>query len=170
MENVNLKIRRANPGDAQAIHNILEVAFADYYNVLGIEIKTTTETLDEIKEDILNKQVYVAVVNNIILCSTIRYETIGDVCYISRFGVLPKWQSTGTGGLLLEKAQEFCSQNNIRAMALHTASKMFKQIRYYYGQGFFIHSTSSSRGYIRALLVYEFGADYHLDKIIKHKS
>lgn len=170
MENINLKIRRAAPEDAEAIHNILEVAFADYYNILGIKIKTTTETLAEIHEDILNKQVYAAIVNNIMLCATIRYETVGDVCYISRFGVLPKWQSTGTGGLLLKRAQDYCLENNIRAMALHTASKMFKQIRYYYGQGFFIHSTSSSRGYIRALLVHEFGANYHLDKIIETKS
>ena len=32
---------------------------------------------------------------------------------------------------------------------------MFGLIRFYYGHGYFIYSTESSRGYIRALLVHE---------------
>ena len=47
------------------------------------------------------------------------------------------------------------SEQSIRAIALHTSSRMFGLIRFYYGHGYFIYSTESSRGYIRALLVHE---------------
>ena len=46
-------------------------------------------------------------------------------------------------------------EQSIRAIALHTSSRMFGLIRFYYGHGYFIYSTESSRGYIRALLVHE---------------
>lgn len=166
MDNINIQIRPARLSDIPAISNLLQVAFADYYNVLGVKIKTANETHDEIKKDIEEKQVYVATANMFIIVGTIRFSKLGDLCYVSRFGVLQKWQSTGTGGMLLAQAAQYCKDNNISAMALHTATKLSKQIRYYYGQGFFIHSTTTDMGYIRGLLVKEFGGEYSLKPLI----
>ena len=156
----------AKLSDIPAISNVLHVAFSDYYNVLGVKIKTVNETFDEIKKEMDKKQVYVATVNMLNVVGTIRFHSVGDICYISRFGVLPKWQSTGTGGLLLQQAEKFCKENYLSAMALHTASKLSKQMRYYYKQGFFINSTTNDKGYIRGLLIKEFSSEYSLESLI----
>ncbi|MBN2880214.1 MAG: GNAT family N-acetyltransferase [Clostridia bacterium] len=166
MENINIQVRPAKLADIPAISDVLHVAFSDYYNVLGIKIKTANETYDEIKNDILTKQVYVATANMFNITGTIRFEAIDNVCYISRFGVLPKWQSTGSGGQLLKYAEQYCKENNLSAMALHTATKLSKQVQYYYKQGFFVHSTTDTKGYIRGLLVKEILPDYSLAGII----
>ena len=166
MDNINLQIRPAKTSDIPAISNLLHIAFADYYNVLGVKIKPLTETFDDIEKDIKSKNVYIATANMFMVAGTIRFEKIGDICYISRFGVLPKWQSSGTGGLLLKQAERFCAENNLSAMVLHTAAKLAKQVRYYYKQGFYIHSTESSKGYIRGLLIKEFSNDYSLESLL----
>ena len=54
-----------------------------------------------------------------------------------------------------EPVEVLCREQSVRAIALHTSSRMFGLIRFYYGHGYFIHSTDESRGYIRALLVHE---------------
>ena len=165
MENINLQIRRAKSSDIPAISNLLQIAFADYYNVLGVKIKAASETFDEIQKDIETKNVYIATANVFMVVGTIRFEQKGGICYVSRFGVLPKWQSTGTGSLLLKEAEKFCIENGLSAIALHTAAKLSKQVRYYYKQGFYIHSTDSSKGYIRGLLIKEFNSNYNLEFI-----
>ena len=162
MENINVQIRPAKLSDIPAISNLLQVAFADYYNVLGVKIKTSNETYEEIEKDIEEKQVYIATANMFMVVGTIRFHKLGNICYISRFGVLPKWQSTGTGGLLLKQAEKYCIENNLSAMCLHTATKLSKQVRYYYKQGFYIHNTTNHLGYIRGLLIKEFTDDYSL--------
>jgi len=165
-DNININVRPAKFSDIPAISNLLQVAFADYYNVLGVKIKTTNESHDEIKNDIENKQVYVATVNMIMLVGTIRFHKIDNICYVSRFGVLPKWQSSGTGGLLLKQAEKYCNSSNLSAMVLHTATKLSKQVCYYYKQGFYIHSITNDKGYIRGLLIKEFDNNYSLNSIV----
>ena len=61
----------------------------------------------------------------------------------------------GIGGMLIDRVEVLCREQSVRAIALHTSSRMFGLIRFYYGHGYFIHSTDESRGYIRALLVHE---------------
>ena len=94
---------------------------------------------------------------------SIRLEAMGDVAYISRFGVRTSAQGQGVGRALLAEVEKLCRQRgDIAAIALHTSSRMAGLIRFYYGQGFFVHSTGTDRGYIRALLVREIkegGAD-----------
>ena len=94
---------------------------------------------------------------------SIRLEAMEDVAYISRFGVRTSAQGQGVGRALLAEVEKLCRQRgDIAAIALHTSSRMAGLIRFYYGQGFFVHSTGTDRGYIRALLVREIkegGAD-----------
>lgn len=169
MENVTLSIRPAKPADIPAMQQILEIAFADYYRVLNVKIPALTESVEDIQADLESKHVLVVTANQFMIAGTLRYEIIGNVCYISRFGVLPKWQSVGTGGMLLKAVEADCLKNGVGAIALHTASKLFKQVRYYYGQGFYIHSTDESRGYIRGLLIKELGGDCDLALVVAAK-
>lgn len=168
MENINIQIRPAKLSDIETISNLLHIAFADYYNVLGVKIKTANETYDEIKNEIEQKNVYIATANMQKIVGTIRFNKEGDICYVSRFGVLPKWQSTGTGKLLLNQVEKFSKENKLKAIALHTATKLSKQVKYYYKQGFHIHSTTFDKGYIRGLLIKEFDEGYSVESVIDY--
>jgi hypothetical protein len=44
----------------------------------------------------------------------------------------------------------------VKKVSLHTASKYKDLVRFYYGRGFYIDSTTKDRGYVRALLVKEY--------------
>jgi transcriptional regulator CtsR len=44
----------------------------------------------------------------------------------------------------------------VNNLYLHTASRMLSLVRFYYGKGFYIESTTNDRGYIRALLCKEY--------------
>jgi hypothetical protein len=53
-------------------------------------------------------------------------------------------------------ADKVCLERGVSKAFLHTASKYSSLVRFYYGCGFYILSTSTERGYVRALMVKEF--------------
>ncbi len=170
MNNVKLNIRKATSSDIPHIQRILKVSFDEYATLLGMKSPSFLETEEAIKRDMQQKHVLVATVNQMLLSGTIRYEIINGIGYISRFGVLPNWQSSGTGGQLLGYVERCCKKEGAKALALHTATILYKQMRYYYGQGFYVHSTTQDRGYTRGLLVKPFSEGYDLASIIDTKS
>ncbi len=167
--NVSVQIRVAFPEDAEAIHRITQEAFAKYQHDLGKEepVAALKETREDILRDMANKMVLIGFVNGEPVGS-VRFEVHGDLAYISRFGVRPAVQKTGIGGMLVSKVEELCREMGIKAIALHTSSRMYGLIRFYYGHGYFIHSTATDRGYIRALLIHELEgpAGYDLEPVM----
>lgn len=152
-------IRRATNEDIEQINDIIHRAFKLYADELdkNTPVKALTESKDAVLNDIKNNNVYVAQddASGKILGS-IRYAVLtNELCYIYRFGVDPNISSTGIGSTLLQTVIDQCSTDGYRAITLHTNSKYYKLARYYYGKQFFVHSTSTAKGYIRALFVKE---------------
>ncbi len=164
---VVLTIKNAVANDALSIHSVLKISFEDYYTMLGITPIAMSETIEDIISDINNKNVFIARASNTLTVGTIRFHMIDEICYISRFGVLPNWQSAGTGDMLMKKVCKKAEQLGAKALMLHSASKLLTQVRYYYGQGFFIHSTDDSKGYIRALFIKELSGKYNIPEDFK---
>lgn len=154
--NVSVNIRMAHPEDVEAIHHITQEAFSKYQHDLGMDgpVAALKESREDILRDMAQKMVLIGFVNDEPVGS-IRCEVFDELAYISRFGVLPNVQKSGIGGMLISKVEELCREMSIKAIALHTSSRMYGLIRFYYGKGYFIHSTTFDRGYIRALLVHE---------------
>ena len=44
----------------------------------------------------------------------------------------------------------------IKKIYLHTGSKVASLVKFYYGRGFYVDSTTKDKGYVRALLVKEY--------------
>ena len=65
------------------------------------------------------------------------------------------------GRKLISEVCARCAQEGITAVALHTCTKMFPLVRFYYGQGFYIHSTTQDRGYVRGLFLKELTSQTH---------
>lgn len=151
-------IRRAQIADAPAILDIMRLAFQKYKQDAGIpsEVAALSETVEQICEDITNNYVYVAFVDGVAVGS-LRVAIYEDgTAYLTRFGVRADYSNMGIGKSLMALVDKLMVSKGVHRLTLHTASQYRDLIRFYYGRGFYIESTSCDRGYIRALLVKEY--------------
>ena len=143
--------------DAAEVMKVTKLAFKVYQQALlsDAPLSALSETLDDVRADIAKNLVYMAEDDGLVLGS-IRIERLSpDLAYIYRFSVNPDENNNGIGSELLTRAVNECAKRGYSAVALHTYAKYFKLARYYYGKEFYVHSTETSRGYIRALFVKE---------------
>jgi N-acetylglutamate synthase-like GNAT family acetyltransferase len=153
-----VEIRKAKYDDINAIQEITKEAFLRYIKLTGLEntIEALQETYDDIKKDIKNKEVFIAFLDEIPVGSA-RVEIFPDkTAYFSRFGVKNDYQSIGVGKEIMNMVDITMKNKGVKRMYLHTASKVSSLIRFYYARGFYIESTSTDRGYLRALLCKEY--------------
>jgi N-acetylglutamate synthase-like GNAT family acetyltransferase len=163
MEEMVFVVRKAVEGDIPKIQEVTREAFRMYVENAGLTgtISALEETYEEIKRDIETKEVYVALRDGIVVGS-VRVEVRSDgTAYLSRFGVGLAYQKNGVGRVLMNIVDTSMKNMGITKIYLHTASKILSLVRFYYGRGFYIDSTTKERGYIRALLCkeYEYDAD-----------
>lgn len=153
-------IRRALPTDedVEAIRSVMQDAFAKYKKDAGIkdEPGALVETKEEIMKDIETMHVYLAIVDGVPVGSIRINIESPDYAYIRRFGVKGGYQSIGIGKSFMNLADKLLKSKGVKQAGLHTASKYTALMRFYYGCGFYVKSTSEDRGYLRAYLVKDF--------------
>jgi len=158
---MNVIIKKATIDDIPSIHKITIEAFQKYALDLGLpdQVKALKETYESIEKDLKNKIVLVAWIQDE-PAGTIRCEILppGNVGYISRFSVRPQAQGMGVGRALLSAIEKEAVERRVSLLTLHTASKMTSLVRFYYGMDYYIDSTTTDRGYIRAYLCKELKA------------
>lgn len=158
MENgVPIVIRPAMEADIPAIAAITHEAFLLYAQQVGIPsaIGALSETEADVRRALESKKVLVASLQDRIVGS-VRYEDLGGgIGYLSRFGVTPVLQQGGVGSALIEAVAEGCRDMGLSAVTLHTGARVTHLVSFYYRCGYFIHSTTHDRGYVRALFVHE---------------
>ena len=156
--NKYFEVRRASQHDAEAIKKITDEAFEKYCEMAQLDtIAALSEPIDVIHKDIEEKIVLVAYIDEEVVGSVrvgINEET--KEAYLSRFGVSTRYQNLGIGKALMNMVDITMRHNGVKRICLHTASKVFSLVRFYYGRGFYIDSTSKDRGYVRALLVKDY--------------
>lgn len=155
-------IRYATADDALRIKDVMTEAFASYQDEINKSatdrpvVHALTETVEDILADIKNECVLVAVNGKKQVIGTIRVKLkSSDLAYVYRFGVLPQIKNVGIGSKLLGCVCDICEERGCKAVALHTNSRFYTLARYYYGKRFFVHSTTTDKGYIRALFIKE---------------
>lgn len=143
--------------DAPYISEITKTGFREYCASAGLSsIAALTETIEDIIHDIETKNVYVAVINDIIV-GCVRIEILDDgTAYLSRFAVKQNQQNSGIGKILMNVVDKNMRSRGVKCIKLHTASKITGLIRFYYGRGFYISEVENSRGYPRATLIKEY--------------
>lgn len=156
--NFSFIIRKAVAEDAAAIQSILQESFKKYMEDTGLvgTMEALEESVDDIRKAIEAKEVFVAFIDNVPV-GTIRVEIFPDqTAYISRFGVSLQYHNIGIGKSLMNLVDKLLKSMEVKKVCLHTASKYRDLVRFYYGRGFYVDSTSRDRGYVRALLVKEY--------------
>lgn len=146
-------VQKATLNDVEGIMKITKQAFSQYIKLAGIpDTDALHETRDQVVRDIENKYVYVAFIDDEIVGS-VRVEKINDTtAYLSRFAVSNEYQNRGIGKSIMGVFDQEMKKNGVKRVILHTAAKAFSLMRFYYGRGFYVHSTTQCKGYIRALM------------------
>lgn len=158
MEKMVFVVRRAEYEDIPQIQEVAKEAFKIYVEGAGIAsiVGYLDETYEDLKSELENKLVFAALLDGVIIGS-VRIEINPDkTAYLSRFGVRGDFQNKGIGKMLMNTVDNAMKELGITKLYLHTASRMFSLVRFYYGRGFYIESTTKDRGYIRALLCKEY--------------
>lgn len=158
MENKSFVVKKASKEDISDMLRITKEAFESYRESAGIlsAIPALSDTYEFIENEIENKLCLVAHLDGKVVGS-LRLEIKEDgTAYLSRFGVDSTCQSNGVGAGLMKAVDENMKKLGVTKLYLHTASKVFTLIRFYYSKGFYIDSTTKDRGYIRALLCKEY--------------
>jgi len=153
-------IRKAEPQDVPAIQEILRASFAEYVKGSGIPlpVEAFLESAAEIEADIRASGVYVAFMDGAPV-GTVRVSRDPDDpsrASLTKFGVLPGYQNIGIGKSLVNLVDKLNIAEGVKTLTLHTAAKNFGLMRFYYGRGFYVDSTTKDRGYVRALMVKEY--------------
>lgn len=165
-----LTFRRATEKDAKDINTVIRGAFRLYADELApnSHVKALEEPDSVVLDDIRDHCVLVAEDDGVVIGS-VRIKALSDeLAYLYRFGVDPTIRNTGVGSGLLQAAIDYCNERGFAAITLHTNAKYYKLARYYYGKKFYVHSTSTAKGYIRALFVKEL-KDTEFDITPAHK-
>lgn len=160
-----LTFRDANEKDAAAINAVTHKAFRLYADELSpaSRVKALEESDEAVIADIAHNKVIVAEEDGKILGSIRVKKLSPSLAYVFRFGVDPTVRNAGLGSKLLQAAIDYCESMHFAAITLHTNAKYYKLARYYYGKQFYVHSTSTEKGYIRALFVKELtGEDFDI--------
>lgn len=95
-----IHVRPATEHDFSALLQIQRAAFGVYANTYKVS-GWTTETMESLKEDAKDKQIFVAETNGMIIGS-VRFWTVGGVCIIRLLSVSPSHQGQGAGKQLLQ--------------------------------------------------------------------
>lgn len=151
---VGFEVRMATYEDIDAIEQITHEAFEKYASMIGnSNIQALNETKDDIKNDIDTSIVLVAFMDNVPVGSVrVKVNDEDKTAYLSRFGVKISTQNNGIGKSLINLVDIKMREMGVKKLMLHTGAKVSSLVRFYYGRGFYIDSTTKDRGYIRALM------------------
>lgn len=158
MIDYSFTIRKAEPDDAQAIRDIMQESFIKYMKDASLtgSMEALQETVEDITEAIKTQEVYIAIIDHVAVGS-VRIKLMPDnTAYMSRFGVRLSYHNIGIGKSLMNLVDKLLTARGVKSVYLHTASKYRDLVRFYYGRGFYIDSTSKDRGYIRALMIKDY--------------
>lgn len=153
---MHIVIRQANASDAESIGKITQEAFLVYAKFSGAKnLDALLETKEDILSDISNKLVLIAESDGEVV-GCVRVSIDGADAYLSRFAVSGAYRENGVGSKLIGAVDNEMQKKGVKKISLHSASKMLPLIRFYYGKGFYIESTDTTSGYIRAKLTKDY--------------
>lgn len=158
MDKMTFVVREAVEDDIPQIIKAAKEAFWAYAENAGITglVQPLQESYEDLKRDLETKLVLVAILDGKV-AGSVRVQVYPDnTAYLSRLGVRVAYQNNGVGKILLNAVDNYMMKLGVKNLYLHTASRLFSLVRFYYGRGFYIESTTKDRGYVRALLCKEY--------------
>lgn len=151
-------IRKAVKADAPDILRILSDSFGQYIERSGIPLPVGAllDDVPAIERDIEEIDVFIAVMDGVPV-GTVRVAVReGAPAQLTKLGVVAGYNNIGIGKSLLNLVDKVIAARGVKALELYTAARNAGLMRFYYGRGFYVDSTTKERGYIRALMRKEY--------------
>ena len=165
-----VRVRRAVPEDAPALHALIREAMRLYAeaSVIPGPLESLLETEEDVRRHIREDEVLVAeyahgsvdatsastAAAGAEVVGTLRLSRTGSArtAYLSRFAVAPDLQRIGVGGALMHAVDQRAAERGWRRVRLHTALSNVPLVRFYRARGFRVVDEEDSRGYPRGRL------------------
>ena len=150
----SLVIRNAVKSDAIDILNILTDSFGQYIkrSDIPLSVEDMLDDIESIERDIETINVFIALSDGVPV-GTVRVAVReGAPALLTKLGVVSGYNNIGIGKSLMNLVDKVIIERGVSSLELYTASKNANIMRFYYGRGFYVVSTSTERGYIRALM------------------
>jgi len=152
--------RQAISSDAAEIHNLMQLAFADYAkrknenkNKKEVINSALREQLSEVKKD-LEANIVLVLTDSDKIIASLRLEEISDKRYLlKRFAVSRSYQNQGLGTMLFQEAVENLKKIDAHYLQLYSSLENEKLISFYQGLGFNCLETDNKKGYERGLWI-----------------
>jgi len=133
---LEIRIRRAEDVDAEAIAALMFASFVEYRSLYTPEgFAATAITAKEVSIRSGEGPVWVAVSGELIV-GTVSVVSKGDALYIRGMAVLPAARGQLIGELLLTHVERFAATNSFRRLLLSTTPFLDRAIRLYERFGF----------------------------------
>ncbi len=130
------QIRRAVPNDASSIASVLRRSFIEYESSYTPEaFAATISTPEQIRQRINEGPIWIALQDGKVV-GTVSAVAKGEALYIRGMAVDPMVRGGGTGGALLNCAEEFAVQGGFKSLFLSTTPFLLSAIRLYERYGF----------------------------------
>ena len=146
-----MKIDTATIGDAEELLALQKTAFhreAVFYD--NFSITPLMETIDTYRTSFNEFTILKAIIDSRIIGS-VRANTVGTTCYISRLVVLPVYQRQGIAGRLM-RAIEKRLGDEVERLELFTGAKSEGNIALYVKLGYRVFRTTENDGITMVLL------------------
>ena len=129
-------IRRAEPGDAQAVARVLGEAFREYEpRYTPAAYAATTPIAETVRQRLAEGPTWVAIRQNEIV-GTVSAVTRKDGLYVRSMATAPAARGRGLGRNLLVAVEAFAAEHRARRLYLSTTPFLADAIRFYEAAGF----------------------------------
>lgn len=149
--------KKASLTDAEAIHILMQQAFADYGSSNHQQKEITNSALEEKLQDIktdLKENMVLVLTEDTKIVASLRLEEISEKRFLlKRFAVAPEFQNQGLGTMIFKEAVKELSRIKAHYLQLYSSLENNKLVNFYQGLGFNCLETDQKKGYQRGLWV-----------------
>jgi ribosomal protein S18 acetylase RimI-like enzyme len=133
----SVRIRRAQPEDANEVARVLRESFLEYQDRYTPEGYTaTTPGKPQVRSRMEEGPTWVALLGDVIIGTASAVQEDAGLVYVRGMAVLPAARGQGVGKLLLRKIEDFAVRNESTGLLLNTTPFLESAIRLYERFGF----------------------------------
>lgn len=150
---MEIKIKTAEVKDSDLVYQITKQAFQDYLGpAFSSLVPALQESIEEVKEDIENKEVLIAYVDGE-AAGSVRFYPVHDKSYhLGRLGVLNKFAGKNIGKKLIKEVEQRVENDGGKKITLVSAYQKKKLLHFYQRLGYEIEEIRKDEDYTRVKL------------------
>lgn len=141
-----ITIRSACDADLPALVEVIQAAFAEYYDRLDPPSSAHHKTIESTRQELADGGAFVAL-DAEALIGCVFYHPAADHVYLDRLAVLPTYRRRGLAGRLLAAVEAYAHAQHLPNVRLSVRLALSENQAYYQRQGYRFWSYGTHTGY-----------------------